>query len=167
MHNNPNVNVLFQKYTKQLTYYRYNRPKKPTQPINFSTSGGSSPPLPDSLSYRGGDLEESDCFGPPRFGTSAKIMEIWTCADGKMFMSTFFLGGGPSPILVEHVRSEKQKTDGWKIRFLSFWDTVSPSCQVPCCAAKLMRWNWSGMSNDVMYFDARYVTSSHGESRWM
>lgn len=46
MHNNPNVNVLFQKYTKQLlTYYHYNRPKKPypaDQLLNFQRSGPTS-----------------------------------------------------------------------------------------------------------------------------
>ena len=113
MHNNANVNVLFQKYTKQLlTYYHYNRPKK-TYPADQLLNFRRFQPTSSGFTFLPGDViwRNPDCFGPPRFGTSAKIMEIWTCADGKMFMSTFFFWGGPSPILVEHVPPEKQKKD--------------------------------------------------------
>lgn len=58
--------------------------------------------------------------------------------------------------------------DGWKISFLSFWDTVPPSCQVPCCAAKLMRWNpkhiWLPGKRSEYFLMPGKSPNSHGES---
>ena len=145
MHNNPNVNVwLFQKiYVDLLTYYYY-QPSILNLPANQLLHFQRSAHLFRIHFPTGGcDLEESRFFGPPRLGTSAKIMEIWTCAGWNfhIHVDCFFFGGGPSKKLVEHLRRINKTPDGWKISFLPFWDTVSPSCQVPCCAAKLMRWN--------------------------